>query len=302
MGLLYPPTAPVLTGDVLTINRFLASPVAVQRRLRTLADQRFLAEVILTGRIEATGGADRLRTVRDDLFRPGARPRSLPAASTSGRSPWVAPPHSRRSPNTARTSASSTRPSAASPPPPPTASCQARQPVRQLRRHDLPRGDRRRRHPDAGRRRGMEHGTADPFLDVMLAAAQVEDLGEGYDVDTIVLTSTLYARLVANQKVMSGLARVQQHGHRDRRGHPPRGPRRPAGARLPDARRGLRDGPGLHAARVPRLREHPQPGVHRQPPRRHPDLGSPGPGGPPTPGCCGAASPSCRSSRSPTAP
>jgi hypothetical protein len=41
----------------------------------------------------------------------------------------------------------------------------------------------------------------------MLATAQVEDLAQGYSVDTIVLTSTLYARLVANQKVMSGLAR-----------------------------------------------------------------------------------------------
>src|SRR3954454_6745327 len=57
MGILYPPTGPTLSGDVLTINRFLASPTAVSRRLRTLADQRFLAAVILTGRIEASGGA-----------------------------------------------------------------------------------------------------------------------------------------------------------------------------------------------------------------------------------------------------
>jgi hypothetical protein len=57
MGVLYPPTVPTLSGDVLTINRFLNSPTQVHRRLRDLSDQHFVADVLLTGKIEASGGA-----------------------------------------------------------------------------------------------------------------------------------------------------------------------------------------------------------------------------------------------------
>lgn len=57
MSYTYPPAAPSLSGDVETINRFLASPTLVQRRLRTLAEQRYIADAILTGRFQASGGA-----------------------------------------------------------------------------------------------------------------------------------------------------------------------------------------------------------------------------------------------------
>lgn len=57
MPVTYPPVAPTLSGDVLTINRFLASPTLIQRRLNTLAQNRFIADVILTGRYPAAGGA-----------------------------------------------------------------------------------------------------------------------------------------------------------------------------------------------------------------------------------------------------
>lgn len=53
----YPPAAPTLSGDVLTINRFLNSPRLVQRRLRTLAENRFIADVLLQGRPDPSGGA-----------------------------------------------------------------------------------------------------------------------------------------------------------------------------------------------------------------------------------------------------
>lgn len=57
MAYTYPPAAPSLSGDVETINRFLKSPTLVQRRLRTLAEQRYIADAILTGRFTAEGGA-----------------------------------------------------------------------------------------------------------------------------------------------------------------------------------------------------------------------------------------------------
>jgi hypothetical protein len=54
---IYPPAPPTLTGDVLTISRFLNAPALVQRRLRTIAEARFIADAILTGRYETSGGA-----------------------------------------------------------------------------------------------------------------------------------------------------------------------------------------------------------------------------------------------------
>lgn len=57
MPYFYPPVAPTLSGDTLSISRFLQSPTLITRRLRTLAENRFIADVLLQGRYNATGGA-----------------------------------------------------------------------------------------------------------------------------------------------------------------------------------------------------------------------------------------------------
>jgi hypothetical protein len=53
----YPPAAPTLSGDVETINRFLASPTLVSRALRTLSQQRYIADALLTQTFQVSGGA-----------------------------------------------------------------------------------------------------------------------------------------------------------------------------------------------------------------------------------------------------
>ena len=53
----FPPAAPTLSGDLLTISRFLEDPLRVQRRLRTYKDLRFVADQILTDRLKSQGGA-----------------------------------------------------------------------------------------------------------------------------------------------------------------------------------------------------------------------------------------------------
>lgn len=57
MSYTYPPVAPTLSGDVVTISRFLANPTLVARRLRTIAEQRFISDVLLQGRFQVSGGA-----------------------------------------------------------------------------------------------------------------------------------------------------------------------------------------------------------------------------------------------------
>lgn len=53
----YPPAPPTLSGDNLTISRFLNSPTAIMRRLRTYKDLRFISDQVLTQRFRSSGGA-----------------------------------------------------------------------------------------------------------------------------------------------------------------------------------------------------------------------------------------------------
>lgn len=57
MPITYPPAVPTISGDTVSINRFLQSPTLITRRLRTLLENRFISDVLLTGRYDAQGGA-----------------------------------------------------------------------------------------------------------------------------------------------------------------------------------------------------------------------------------------------------
>lgn len=53
----YPAAAPTLSGDTLSISRFLQNPAAIQRILRTFRNLRFVSDQILTQRFRSSGGA-----------------------------------------------------------------------------------------------------------------------------------------------------------------------------------------------------------------------------------------------------
>ena len=53
----FPAGPPSLTGDTVSISRFLQSPAALQRRLRNFRDLRFVADQLLTQRFRSQGGA-----------------------------------------------------------------------------------------------------------------------------------------------------------------------------------------------------------------------------------------------------
>lgn len=58
----YPPAAPTISGDAVTISRFLNDPTLIARRLRTILEQRFIADSLLTGRYSVSGGAVQYET------------------------------------------------------------------------------------------------------------------------------------------------------------------------------------------------------------------------------------------------
>lgn len=57
MAYTYPPAGPTLSGDTVTISRFLNNPASLARRLRELLEQRYIADYLLSGRFETKGGA-----------------------------------------------------------------------------------------------------------------------------------------------------------------------------------------------------------------------------------------------------
>src|SRR2546421_460761 len=53
----YPPAPPTLSGNLLTIDRLLQSPTMLRRFLRTIANLRFVSDQLLKGQYTSTGGA-----------------------------------------------------------------------------------------------------------------------------------------------------------------------------------------------------------------------------------------------------
>jgi hypothetical protein len=206
---LYPPAPTSLTGDVFSISRFMNQPAFVNRRLRTLTDRKFIADYLLPGRIQAQGGAiayavgEPIETDRaPGAVNPGAEyPRALAPLGTSALvsvTKWGQDV-------------------------PLTDEAVGRQDSGQISADRVLTkvGNRIIQQVDAlvlagiatavtqtqGAAASWSAAGADPFLDVMLASTQVTNLTEGFETDTVVVKASLYARLVANQKVISGLAR-----------------------------------------------------------------------------------------------
>jgi len=57
MAYTYPPPAPTVTGDFTSIHSLLARPDLIARRLRSIAEQRFIADALLPSRFNVVGGA-----------------------------------------------------------------------------------------------------------------------------------------------------------------------------------------------------------------------------------------------------
>ena len=53
----YPAPPPTISGDNFTISRFLQNPAFITRRLKTLSEQRFISDRMLSQRVTVNGGA-----------------------------------------------------------------------------------------------------------------------------------------------------------------------------------------------------------------------------------------------------
>lgn len=91
MPVSYPPAPPSMSSNLLTVHRLLQSPTLVQRRLRDIGEFRFVADRILTQRFRTSGGAVQYEIsepiVNDraiEAIAPGAEyPRDTPGIGTA---------------------------------------------------------------------------------------------------------------------------------------------------------------------------------------------------------------------------
>ena len=220
----YPAAPPTLSGDILTISRFLNAPALVQRRLRTIAEARFLADAILTGRYETSGGAllyeqtESIFTARPpEAVNAGAEyPRSPAApgpAALAGVTKWgsdvpVTDEHihryGRRAVDVALLKITNylvrqidtiamTLLSASIPP------------ENQIGTGGVVGAGGLPGVPDAAA--GWNLPGANILLDLMTAKAVIESYDQGYSCDTVITTDMGKARITADQKIIAGLAR-----------------------------------------------------------------------------------------------
>jgi hypothetical protein len=202
---IYPAPPATISGDVITISRFLGNPTVVQRRVRDLALNRFLGDVLLTGRYETSGGSllyeqneSQYTNRPPESVAPGAEyPRAgatpgtaaLAAVTKWGQDVPITDEHihryGRRAVDVSLQKIVNylTRQV--------DAICLAAisAAVTQVQ-------------PAAGAWTG---GTRDILLDIMLAEAKVSGQDQGYAADTLVTTDAGYARIVADQKIISGV-------------------------------------------------------------------------------------------------
>lgn len=208
----YPPAAPTISGDNITISRFLNSPAAVQRRLRSIGENRFIADVLLSGRYETSGG-------------------SLLYEQSESQ-------YTSRAPSAVNAGSEYPRASAAPGPAALAGVTKWGQDVPITDEHIHRYG---RRAVDVSLQKVINYlvrqvdsvalaaiaaavtqtqaviaawnnASRDILLDLMLAKAKVLAKDQGYDPDTLVTTDEGWARIVADQKVISGLARERGVG------------------------------------------------------------------------------------------
>ncbi|HEX6873600.1 MAG TPA: hypothetical protein VF163_21080 [Micromonosporaceae bacterium] len=80
----FPAAAPTLSGDLLTISRFLQNPAMVQRRLRSYRELRFVSDQLLTQRYRSQGGA-----VLYEMSEPFVSDRTVGAVSAGSTYPYA---------------------------------------------------------------------------------------------------------------------------------------------------------------------------------------------------------------------
>lgn len=203
------PTNPTLSGQKVTVEWLMNNPVVIFRTLRTLIQQRLIGDKLLTGRVDLTGSGSAVFGVSEGIFanRNSERVKGTAEYPLSDDDPGV--------PALAVTDKWGL-------------ATEVDQGMIAHNRLDIL----RRKLVKLANRVAFDFdalvlsaiatavtqtqeavadwattASADPFLDIMLGGAVVDELNQGYDVDTIALKPTEFARAVAAAKIIERMPR-----------------------------------------------------------------------------------------------
>lgn len=204
----YPPAVGTLQGDTYSASRFLNQPRLVQRALRTLAQQRFVSDFILSGRIEASGGsalyevAEGIYTVRppESVAAGAAYPQTpaqtgtaaLAAVTKWGQALPITDEEITRLNFTVVNRAMTKV---------------VNQMVKNVDGVMLAAIGAGVTQTQAAVAAWSSTATRDMLLDVNLAKAKITGQNQGYDADTLLLDDVRYAQLVSDKNILAGLTR-----------------------------------------------------------------------------------------------
>lgn len=200
----YPPAAPTISSQLVTIHQLLANPRRVRRRLRDIADLRFVADEILTQRFRTSGGAIAYETGESivnarevEAVAPGAEyPRDTPSTGTAslaavskwGQAVFLSDEKLKRSVYMGS---------------------ELDRALRKVSNTVIRKVDRLATAAVASAVTATSAATADwsddtdarMYRDIEVAAAQIVDLNEGYNPDTVLMSTEKYAFLISDPNV-----------------------------------------------------------------------------------------------------
>lgn len=213
MPVSYPPAPVTLSGDVESINRFLRNPALFSRRLRTLAENRFIADVLLTGRYALQGGAiiyEQSEGIYSDRPVESVAPGSEYPLTTISTGPAAVASAKKWGQDSIVTDEAITRLLMD-----PVNRAMVKM-VNQMVKHidSLALGAVASAVTQtAAAGAAWTPGTANtnPLFDIMSAVAVIRGLNQGFEPDTIVVNDTKYAHLMNNSAVLSAFRREDQN-------------------------------------------------------------------------------------------
>lgn len=207
----FAPAPATIDGQQITVDRLINNPILIYRMLRTLVQQRLVGDKLLTGRVDLTGSGTAVYEIAESIFADmddeivdqlSQYPLTTDQPGTIAKADTV-----KHGLATELSDELIARARVQGPDPV----------VRKL----MKLANRIAFNFDAlclsaiasavsqtqEATAAWDTSTADPLADVLLAAAQVDELNQGYVVDTALTTPTSWARIISNSKVLANTPR-----------------------------------------------------------------------------------------------
>lgn len=202
------PTFPTINGQAVTVSWLMNQPKVIDRILRTLVQQRLIGDKLLKGRVDLTGSGSAVFGVSEGIF---------PKRSAERIAPGGEYPVTDDDPGVPALAVTDKWGLATEVP----QELIARNRMDVVARKLIKLANQIVFGFDAlvlsaiasavtqtqAAAAAWNTANADPFLDAMLAGAVVDSLNQGYDIDTIVLSPTYFARAVAAAKIIERMPR-----------------------------------------------------------------------------------------------